>query len=135
VAILVQWRLRHNTVLLGHQGSHLVAIKFGQATLNPLLVTILLVYHWLFHPWLFLIWYGYKTIWWYGLAAFGIGLVFQLIWTKISAITGVIKNAWAISLSGIPIIPVLLIFMVKLTLWSTQTTSMLEPCRRCTNFP
>jgi hypothetical protein len=119
----------------GHQGSHLVAIKYGQATLNPLFVTILLAYHWLFWPWLFLIWLSYKTAWSYGLAAFVIGLIFRLVWTKISAVTGAIKNAWAISLIGIPIIPVLLIFMIKLTLWSTQTTSLLEPCRRCTNFP
>lgn len=119
----------------GHQGSHLVAIKFGQATLNPLFVTILLVYHWVFWPWLFLIWLGYKTAWWYGLAAFVIGLAFRLVWTKITAIMGANKSAWAISLVGIPIIPVLLIFMVKLTLWSTETTSLLEPCRRCVNFP
>lgn len=95
----------------------------------------LLVYHWLFWPWLFLIWFGYKTAWWCGLAAFVIGLVFRLVWTKISAVTGAIKNAWAISLIGIPIVPVLLIFMVKFTLWSTETTSLLEPCRRCANFP
>jgi hypothetical protein len=120
---------------LGHQGSHLVAIKSGQATLNPLFVTILLLYHWLFWPWLFLIRLGYKTAWWYCLAAFAVGLVFRLVWTKISMVTGAIKNAWAISLIGIPIIPVLLIFMVKLTLWSTETSSLLEPCRRCANFP
>jgi hypothetical protein len=112
---------------LGHQAGHLFAIKCGQATLNPLFVTILLVYHWLFWPWLFLIWFGYKTGWWYGLAAFVIGNVFRLVWTKISQVTGAIKNAWAISLIGIPIVPVLLIFMVKFTLWSTETTSLLEP--------
>lgn len=120
---------------LGHQASHLVAIKSGQATLNPLIVTILLAYHWLFWPWLFLAWFGYKTAWWNGVGAFVIGLVFRLVWTKISSVTGAIKNSWAISLIGIPIVPVLLIFMVKFTLWSTKTTSLMEACRRCTNFP
>jgi hypothetical protein len=120
----------------GHQGSHLVAIKCGQATLNPMLVTILLVYHWLFWPWLFLIWLGYKAGWWYGLTAFIFGVAFRLVWTKISVVIEAIKNnAWAISLIGIPIMPLLLIFMVKLTLWSTETSSLLEPCRRCAPFP
>lgn len=106
--------------LRGHQASHLFAVSAGQATLNPLLITILLLYHWLFWPWLFLIWFAYKTDWRYGLAAFVIGLVFQLIWAKVASVTGAIKNAWAISLIGIPTMPVLLIFMVKLTLSSTE---------------
>src|SRR5437879_537507 len=107
--------------LHGHQGSHLVAIKSGQATLNPILLGILRGYNWLlFMPWLFLIWYGYKTVWWYAVGAFVIAWVFRLLWTKIGVVTGAIKNAWAISLVGIPIIPVLLLVMVKLTLWSTE---------------
>jgi hypothetical protein len=119
------------TYFLGHQASHLAWISAGQSRLNPLLTLILLVYHWLFHPWLFLVWYGYKTVWWYAFAVFGIGLVFRLIWTKIGIVTGAIRNAWAISLIGIPIIPVLLTFMVELTLRATETVSLLEACRRC----
>jgi hypothetical protein len=116
----------------GHQGSHIAAIVSGQATLNPLFLWILLVYNWLFFvPWLFLIWFGYKTSWWYAVGALAIGFVFRLLWTKIGIVTGAIKDAWAISLIGIPIIPVLLLFMVKLTLWSTETSSLLDVCRRC----
>ena len=115
----------------GHQASHLAAVASAQAKLNPLLALVLLVYHWMFWPWLFLIWYAYKTVWWYAVAAFVIGLVFRLIWTKIEMVTGAVRNAWAISLIGIPIIPVLLILMLKLTLWSTETSSLLEGCRRC----
>lgn len=99
----------------GHQGSHIAAIKSGQAKLNPVLLWILLVYNWLFFvPWLFLIWYGYKTIWWYAVGVFVIGWVFRLVWTKIGMVTGIIKNAWSISLIGIPIIPALLFCMVEL---------------------
>jgi hypothetical protein len=39
--------------LRGHQGSHLAWLSAGRATLNPQLTVILLVYHWLFFPWLF----------------------------------------------------------------------------------
>ena len=60
-----------------------------------------------------------------------IGLAFRLVWTKIGMVTGAITNAWAISSSGIPMIRVLLAFTVKLTLWSANTTSLLEACRRC----
>jgi hypothetical protein len=116
---------------LGHQASHLAAINAGRATLNPVLTLVLLIYHWLFFPWLFLAWYGYKTVWWYAIAALAIGLAFRLSWTKIEIVSGAVRNAWAISLIGIPIVPVLLIFMVKLTLWATETSSLLEACRRC----
>jgi hypothetical protein len=108
-----------------------VEVGSGHATLSPLLFFILIVCGWLFHPWLFLIWYGYKTIWWYAVGVLAIGFVFQLLWTKIGIVTGAVKNAWAISLIGIPIIPALFFFMVTLTLWSTETSSLLEVCRRC----
>jgi hypothetical protein len=102
--------------LYGHQGSHLVAIKFGTAALNPMLLVVLLVYNWLFFvPWLLLIWYGYKTVWWYAVRAFLVSWVFRLIWTKIAMITGLVKNAWALSLIGIPAIPALLLYMAELT--------------------
>ena len=116
---------------LGHQASHLAAITVRRAELRPRLALVLLVYRWVFFPWLFLIWYGYKTVWWYAVAAGVTGFAFRLIWTKIEMVTGAVRNAWAISLIGIPIVPVLLILMLKLTLWSTETNSLLERCLRC----
>lgn len=109
----------------GHQGSHLAAIKSGQAELNPVLLSILLIYNWLFFvPWLFVVWYGHKTVWWYAVGVFVIGWVSRLVWTKIGMVTGLIKNAWAISLVGILIIPALLLCMVELTFLSTETSSL-----------
>jgi hypothetical protein len=75
------------TYLSGHQASHRVWVGSGHATLSPLLFFILIVCGWLFHPWLFLIWHGYKTIWWYAVGVLAIGFVVQLLWTKIGIVT------------------------------------------------
>ena len=102
--------------LCGHQGSHLAAVRTGRAPLAPVLVTILIVYNWLFFvPWLFLIWFGYETVWWWALAVLAIGFACQAVLTKIAMSTGLQKNAWAISLIGIPAIPLLLLAMVAAT--------------------
>jgi len=96
-----------------------------------MLVGILSIYAVLFSPWLLLVWYGYKTVWWYALGALAIALPLRVVWTKIEMVTGAVKNAWAISLIGIPTMPVLVIIMIELTLRSTDTASLLETCRRC----
>jgi hypothetical protein len=120
------------TYLHGHQGSHLVAIKTGKATLNPIFVVPLVIYNWLFLPWLFLAWLlAYKIVWQDAAIFFGAAFIFRLIWTKVGIVTGAIRSAWALSLLGIPAIPILFICMVRLTLSATDTNSLLETCRRC----
>jgi hypothetical protein len=116
----------------GHQGSHVVAVRLGGAELSPVLTNVLNGYGWLYPiSWLFLIWYGYKTIWWYAASVFVFGFVFRLLWTKLEMASGLIRNAWLISLVGIPVIPLLLVSMVELTFMSTGTSYWLEACRRC----
>ena len=116
--------------ITGHQGSHAFSIKTGLSTLNPVLTLLLGLYSLPF-PILFLIWIGYKTIWWYAVSIFFMSLIFRLIWTKITIETGLVKSAWAISLLGIIIIPFLLFGIVKITLWSTDTSTLFEFCRKC----
>lgn len=106
--------------LHGHQASHLVWISSGRATLNPTLLRALMVsykyaYQWLFYlPWAFLVWYGYKTVWWYPIGAFVISVIFRLVLTAIETHTGLIKNAWAISLAGILLVPIALALMGRI---------------------
>ena len=98
----------------GHQGSHIAAVKAGQAKLSPIFLVLLVVYNWLsFVPWLILGWYGYKTVWWYALVAIFVGWMFQLVFVKAEVMLGLAKSAWAISLAGIPLIPVALIVMAE----------------------
>jgi hypothetical protein len=52
------------TYLTGHQARHLAFIDARRASLSPLPTIILALYQWLFFPWLFLVWYSYKTVWW-----------------------------------------------------------------------
>jgi hypothetical protein len=122
------------TYVHGHQGSHLVAIQSGNAELNPVLTFILVVYNWLAPvSWVFIFWYAFKTVWWYAVGVLVIGFIFRLIWTKLEVVSGLVKNAWVISLVGIPTIPLLLVCMVELVFASTETEYWLEACRRCPN--
>ncbi len=99
----------------GHQASHIVAITTGQAELNPALIKgMIFSYAFAFRwfgvfPLLFLVWYGYKTTWWLAAGAFIFAFVIRLVLTKIEIVSGLVRNAWAISLSGIVILPALVI--------------------------
>ena len=103
-----------------HQASHLAHLAIGNAELNPFLLHLLIgsyrwVYRWLVYlPWAFLVWYGYKTVWWLAVGAWVAGWIFQLVLVKIEMATGLTRSAWAISLVGIPVIPVLIIVMYDL---------------------
>ena len=95
-----------SSYFLGHQGSHLAALRAGTAVLNPVLVLPLVVYNWLsFLPLGFLIWCGYKTVWWYAVGTFLVGWVIRLAMIKIEMASGLTRSAWAISLLGILVIP------------------------------
>ncbi len=50
-----------------HIGSHVIAVvQDNRVKLNPVLFGIISVYHRLFFvPWLILVFYGFKTVWWH----------------------------------------------------------------------
>ena len=96
-----------------HQGSHLFNIKSGKVTLNPLLVLILWSYNISFLPWLFLIFIGFKTIWYLPLIILGLSQIISLslvsIEMKINYKNNDVINGALVSLLGIPMIPLCLI--------------------------
>lgn len=98
--------------LHGHQGSHLAHIKTGNDTLNSYLVFILWIYNITFLPWLALIWLGYKTVWYLPFAVLIGSLLIRPMLFSIEQRTGLVKHAWAISLLGIPLIPIFLAGMI-----------------------
>ncbi len=94
----------------GHQASHAVAIRVGQAELNPALAIAMALSYWFAFPTiLFLVWYGYKTEWWYAVDAFVLAVIIRLALTKIEIASGLVRSAWIISLSGIVILPIVII--------------------------
>ena len=99
----------------GHQASHVMAISVGQAELNPALLKAMVssysfAFRWFgLFPILFLVWYGYKTEWWYAVGAFVLSFIIRLALTKIEIASGLVRSAWIISLSGIVILPVVII--------------------------
>jgi hypothetical protein len=119
------------TFLHGHQGSHLAYLKIGSATLNPILILPMWIYNITFPFVLFSAWIAYKVSWKYSLLIIGMSFILRLVWTGIASATGANRNAWALSLLGIPVIPVLFIFMVRLTLSATDTNSLFDTCRKC----
>jgi hypothetical protein len=119
------------TYFYGHQGSHIAAVMQQGVKLNRYLLIVLLVYNWLFLNYVFIVWYGYKTVWWYAVSVFVVSQILRLVWTKIEIETGALKEAWVISLIGIPTIPILLLIMINLTLQSTGTRGVFDACRLC----
>ena len=62
---------------------------------------------------LFLLWYGYRTVWYYPLILAAIGLPMTFVLTAIERAMKLHRSAWAISTSGILFVPVLLYLMIS----------------------
>jgi hypothetical protein len=96
-----------------HQGSHLVHIKSGEVTLNPILVFILWSYNITFLPWLFLIFIGFKTTWYLPLIVLGLSQAISLslvsIEMKLNYKNNGIINGALVSILGIIVVPLTLI--------------------------
>jgi hypothetical protein len=60
----------------------------------------------------FLVWYGYQTVWYYPLILAAIGFASTLVLTTIEHAIKLHRSAWAISISGILFVPVLLYLMI-----------------------
>lgn len=61
---------------------------------------------------LFLVWYGCRAVWYYPLILAAIGFPSTLVLTTIEHAIKLHRNAWAISISGILFVPVLLYLMI-----------------------
>lgn len=95
-----------------HQGSHLLAIRDGKASLNPILIRIMQAFNLTFLPWFLMLWVAFETVWYYPILIIlfsqiiSFGLVF--IETKFN----LAKSAWLISLIGVVVIPVCLLIII-----------------------
>jgi hypothetical protein len=93
-----------------HQGSHLAYLSVDRAQLNPVL-TILMNIEQYAGP-IFLIWYGFKTVWYYPFLLIAVCFPPIIVLAAIEQTLKLTRNAWVISVSGILFVPVLLYFMV-----------------------
>jgi ppGpp synthetase/RelA/SpoT-type nucleotidyltranferase len=62
---------------------------------------------------LFLVWYGYRTVWYYPLVLAAIGFPMTFVLTTIERAIKLHRSAWAISISGVLFVPVLLYLMMS----------------------
>ena len=61
---------------------------------------------------IFLIWYGFKTVWYYPLLLVAICFPGTIVLVMIEKALKLHRNAWVISIAGILLVPLLLYFMV-----------------------
>src|ERR1700730_16022316 len=82
-----------------HQSSHLAHLGANwRVRLNRFLAMLMSVEQIIVL--LFLVWYGYRTVWYYPLILVAIGFPATFVWTTIERAMKLHKNAWAISISG-----------------------------------
>jgi hypothetical protein len=98
--------------IIGHQSSHMAAVKSGQADLSPPVALVMGLET--FAGLLFLVWYGYQTRWYFAVALFGVSLLLRLPLVAIERAVGLTKRAWVISTTGIIVVPAALIWLVYL---------------------
>ena len=94
---------------LGHQMSHVVYAKQGlvqSPTFLPLFAVIARAL-----GIVFLIYFGFKSHWYLALLLYGIGLIGQFIIVRIETSIDLQKRALFISLAGVPILPIVLVYM------------------------
>jgi hypothetical protein len=95
-----------------HQSSHLAHLEADRRVrLNPLLALLMSVEQLIIV--LFLVWYGYRTVWYYPFILAGLGFPTTIILTTIERAMKLHRSAWAISISGVLFVPVLLYLMVS----------------------
>ena len=95
-----------------HQGSHLAYLEADRRVkLNPCLAFLMGIEQIIIF--LFLVWYGYRTVWYYPLVLAAIGFPASIVLTTIEHAMKLHRSAWAISISGVLFVPVLLYFMIS----------------------
>lgn len=94
-----------------HQTSHLAYLSADRRIrLNSFLALLMSVEQ--IAGLLFLVWYGYQTVWYYPLMLAAIGFPSTLVLTTIEHAIKLHRNAWVISIAGILFVPVLLYLMI-----------------------
>jgi hypothetical protein len=95
-----------------HQNSHLTHLEADRRVrLHPCLAMLMSVEQVIVL--LFLIWYGYRTVWYYPLVLAAIGFPMTFVLTGIEHAMKLHRSAWAISISGVLFVPLLLYLMVS----------------------
>ncbi len=99
---------------LGHQGSHIAHTVANRGGLNPTLFQLLVWYNRLgtVVGISFLIYLGYVSQWYVAVALFALGFVGQFLLVAIETQLKLQQHAWAISLAGLPALPLILGYMV-----------------------
>ncbi len=100
--------------IIGHQVGHIECLKIGRATLNPWLVTPMALA--ISVGFLFLIWYGYQTHWYYAVFLVCFSLLVRQFLMMIERRVGLTEQASMISIPGIVIVPVAVAWLVYLVL-------------------
>jgi hypothetical protein len=95
-----------------HQASHLAYLEVDpRVKLNSYLALLMSVEQIIVV--LFLVWYGYRTVWYYPLVLAAIGFPMTFVLTTIERAIKLHRSAWAISISGVLFVPVLLYLMMS----------------------
>src|SRR5260370_2663688 len=95
-----------------HQSSHLAYLEVDwRVRLNPCLAMLMSVEQIIVV--LFLVWYGYRTVWYYPLILSAIRVPMTFVFTAIDRAMKLQRSAWAISISGVIFVPVLLYLMIS----------------------
>lgn len=99
---------------LGHQGSHIAYIISHGGGINATVFQFLLWYNRLGAVFglAFLIYLGYVSRWYIPLVVFALAFIGQGILVAIETKLRLQQHAWAISLTGLPILPIIMGFMV-----------------------
>ena len=94
-----------------HQSSHLAHLGADwRVRLNPSLAMLMTVEKIIVV--LFLVWYGYRTVWYYPLILAAIGFPMTFVLTAIEHAMKLHRSAWAISIAGVLFVPMLLYLMI-----------------------
>jgi hypothetical protein len=95
-----------------HQSSHLAHLAADwRVRLNPCLAVLMSVEQIIVV--LFLVWYGYRTVWYYPLILAAIGFPMTFVLTAIEHAMKLHRSAWPISISGVLFVPMLLYLMIS----------------------
>jgi hypothetical protein len=92
-----------------HQGSHLAYVHVNHTQLNPTLT--LLTYSVRYTGPIFLIWYGFKTVWYYPFLLMAVCIPGVIVLVYVEKALRLTQRAWVISISGIIFVPVMVYFM------------------------
>lgn len=94
-----------------HQKSHILMASVDfRVKLNELLIFVMHVER--IATLLFLIWFGFRTVWYYPFILAALGYMVAFPMKIIEHTIKLHRNAWAVSISGIVFVPILLGLMV-----------------------